>query len=60
MLVACASAGAKIPCRERVRIYEVDHLERFVGQMEVSFTNMTTGNFFELCEVGLLIPGMIG
>jgi hypothetical protein len=25
MLVACASVGAKIPCRERVRIYEIDH-----------------------------------
>ena len=26
MLVACASAGAKIPCREPVRIYEIDYL----------------------------------
>jgi hypothetical protein len=26
MLLHRASAGAKIPCRERVRIYEIDHL----------------------------------
>src|SRR5207247_10660154 len=62
MLVARASSGRKIPCRERHRIYASDHLGK-TSKMSCWFTpirvrcrHVTNEKNMDLCPGGFVLP----